>query len=695
MARKEEDSMEHTESTISNAEQTPPQATSASCPDAAEMELLYIWINQDETGFIREQGFNFSPNYRFEMKKTEDGQKYELSCTETPKNYNVWKQKPIVNLTAVVGENGSGKSSLLRHMLRAGLASTKSKKASESVGAMVKVYRCGDSVYVYHNFPLINNTPYPSVDVKKRGKQPYTDTPDKQTRIYISNALTAPSTAQQSRGDRNIIYFSPAGNMELARKFYHKESARNIDRILGLDIASHKSYKDFEQLAAAAYYHALSSAERKSPSFVTPSRRIIIRMIDPACWFPGRYTEVFASRDSKSSRNWHGSFLSSEQYKRWKKEFEHLLVRTPCCALYLSLLFELASVLGKSFPIDSLTHYRIHSLEYEVEALLKQYACEERHRKDALDYFYQALYEVWKLADIIRACLTEFDYVPYTGKEYRTSIIIDRRQNPAAYAQFCEFCDRLMKMDYSFVLKYITIDMPTLSSGEQALQNIFTWLRLPPFYKEILGEESIPIENNVLLLLDEVDLYMHPEWQRKFLKLLSDELNVEYPQKHIQIVISTHSPLVLSDVPSGNIIYLEKNDKKCTISMRPDVGESFGANIFTLLKDSFYLKRPLGEFAHARIEEVIRDLNKLKKNPNDKALRKTCRGYKQLIDIIGEPVIRRKLQNLYADLFDTAPEDGHRRDLAELSRLLESGDPAQREKYRELLKNMLSDIKRS
>ena len=138
-----------------------------------------------------------------------------------------------------------------------------------------------------------------------------------------------------------------------------------------------------------------------------------------------------------------------------------------------------------------------------------------------------------------------------------------------------------------------------------------------------------------------------------------------------------------------------KNDKKCTISMRPDVGESFGANIFTLLKDSFYLKRPLGEFAHARIEEVIRDLNKLKKNPNDKALRETCRGYKQLIDIIGEPVIRRKLQNLYADLFDTAPEDGHRRDLAELSRLLESGDPAQREKYRELLKNMLSDIKRS
>lgn len=32
------------------------------------MELLYIWINMDETSFIREQGFNFSPNYKFELK---------------------------------------------------------------------------------------------------------------------------------------------------------------------------------------------------------------------------------------------------------------------------------------------------------------------------------------------------------------------------------------------------------------------------------------------------------------------------------------------------------------------------------------------------------------------------------------------------------------------------------------------------
>ena len=142
-------------------------------------------------------------------------------------------------------------------------------------------------------------------------------------------------------------------------------------------------------------------------------------------------------------------------------------------------------------------------------------------------------------------------------KNLNASFRVRINRDSATYGRFCEFIDDIMTQEESFVLKYLLIDKVPLSSGEQALQNIFTWLRLPPSFNEIFGEESIPIHDNILLLLDEVDLYMHPEWQRNFLHYLSEQLKEEYKGKHIQIIISTHSPLVLSDIPYGNIIYLE------------------------------------------------------------------------------------------------------------------------------------------
>ena len=53
------------------------------------VELLYTWIEMDETGFIEKQGFNFSPKYHFEMKSRGEGT-YELICTENAQCTNIW-----------------------------------------------------------------------------------------------------------------------------------------------------------------------------------------------------------------------------------------------------------------------------------------------------------------------------------------------------------------------------------------------------------------------------------------------------------------------------------------------------------------------------------------------------------------------------------------------------------------------------
>ena len=66
---------------------------------------------------------------------------------------------------------------------------------------------------------------------------------------------------------------------------------------------------------------------------------------------------------------------------------------------------------------------------------------------------------------------------------------------------------------------------------------------------------------HINLVLDEVELYSHPEYQRTFVADLLDRLSwlqINYPIKSINILLVTHSPFILSDIPKSNILYLKE-----------------------------------------------------------------------------------------------------------------------------------------
>ena len=67
------------------------------------MELVYLWVEEYKN--IRNQGFNFSPRFECEF----DGE--NLTITENKDYMSIFPDK--INITAIVGENGSGKSNLL------------------------------------------------------------------------------------------------------------------------------------------------------------------------------------------------------------------------------------------------------------------------------------------------------------------------------------------------------------------------------------------------------------------------------------------------------------------------------------------------------------------------------------------------------------------------------------------------------
>mgnify|MGYP000411456679 CR=1 FL=1 len=69
------------------------------------MELVYLWVDKYKN--IEKQGFNFSPRFRCEY----DEEKNELTINENKDYVSIFPDN--INITAIVGENGSGKSSLL------------------------------------------------------------------------------------------------------------------------------------------------------------------------------------------------------------------------------------------------------------------------------------------------------------------------------------------------------------------------------------------------------------------------------------------------------------------------------------------------------------------------------------------------------------------------------------------------------
>lgn len=62
-----------------------------------------------------------------------------------------------------------------------------------------------------------------------------------------------------------------------------------------------------------------------------------------------------------------------------------------------------------------------------------------------------------------------------------------------------------------------------------------------------------PFDGNGIVLIDEIDLHLHPSWQQTVIQKLTNTF------KNIQFILTTHSPQVLSTVSKSNIRVLGKN----------------------------------------------------------------------------------------------------------------------------------------
>lgn len=180
------------------------------------------------------------------------------------------------------------------------------------------------------------------------------------------------------------------------------------------------------------------------------------------------------------------------------------------------------------------------------------------------------------------------------------------------------------------------------SSGEKQMINLVCTIvyHLQNLHSNIGSQTKVgyPYVN---LMIDEIELYFHPRYQTMLVKFLLEaitRMNLD-GFKGFNIMIATHSPYLLSDIPKSNIIRL-KGGKALNDA---DIPESFGANVYDLLNHHFFMDQFIGDFAAETIENmVLRVVNSARStNEEKKRLRKE-------LTLIGDDFIRNTLiQKMY------------------------------------------------
>lgn len=159
-----------------------------------------------------------------------------------------------------------------------------------------------------------------------------------------------------------------------------------------------------------------------------------------------------------------------------------------------------------------------------------------------------------------------------------------------------------------------------LSTGELAKLNIFRMLN--GYIENTKNDRNL----TSIILIDEVDLYLHPEWQRAFIKDLLVFLNSFQCKLNLQFIFNTHSPIITSDFLSRDIISLHE-DKSIKGKRKIMLTESygFGSSIGELYSKGMHMTSTFGEHSRKLIEEVI---DKKNENSLSDEQKKICREIK-------------------------------------------------------------------
>ncbi len=690
------------------------------------MELLYVWV--EEYGNIKRQGFNFSPNYDFEVKEEKNGEYILIDNYEEAKKKQKFKEQPknffgdnISNITAIIGKNGSGKSTILDflhsisnswYFNEEGINSHKfviigfnskgicikywlgfeteliNKTLNRIKVEILEVTNNFENGYKYkiesiHNIFSDAKNDYQTITysdiVEKLGSTRIALSNQTNDNINISSNFLLKRIINQT--NEEIDRISDFENNEMIkiltffRDYYERFNLFNLPKKLNIklnkkeffqwkslvnDKPLHKATELFERITNEIYKTDLSKENNENFKIELFYIMLLIFVDTESYISYGTSNLTFELTESAFEINsnhinclWHvlvsfkGLFekklINVKKVEEITKKYgtDYKKIRSKLDSQEQKIIEEF-NELNNPFKIDN----KMNSLYNAIDG---KKSLEDKIKKiEEFEIFIKELFEKIDLSfNISESFILELhDKNNFLNLEY--------------FKKFKKSITLYSKNDKYLVFSYM-FDIH-LSSGEEKLLTMFSRVY---YLKKI--ENKIK-RKSIIFLLDEPDIYLHPEWQRLFLSYFTTYISELFSKdKNIQIILTSHSPFVASDLPRENVIMLDtygekdeetKRDKEdhkyqkngnCKV-VKDKAIKTFGANIHSLLANSFFMESTLGEFAKQKITEVIKDLDlKIKDNKDIEENRN--KEIKYIISLVGEPVIKAKLQEMYNRAF--------------------------------------------
>lgn len=611
------------------------------------MQIHFIWISNFK--YFEEKGINLSAEYKFHLDVTHTvfGVEAHLHI-EMNEDFiaNFFEKPNVANITAIIGKNGAGKSTIMDYIkaklpegLEAGFASDLViYSVDEQPGHPIN----------YITYPenwKLTITGLKNVFIS----QPYSD-----------SILESRSVRDQAKlGDADYIYYSYIldlkqeatdwkGLFNLSTTALIEETRRSILAELNGNTNRNQSTTDLEYLIGNELSKAvqfLISEYRHLLPFNQPDS--LSMFIDPADIEYFRYSADEKNEDIKE-------LLKKLDRKLLDDTMNEADVQRGIALFCQAILINFFLTERKySNSIQSTHLLNIGDTESIRDFVLRFFnhlqTNEVRAFGEPQSYSYTRYIE---LSDLAPRLITLFEDLVEEG-----FISINDQQNQFGVRYdfaLTSDADTIISRFFGLYLKvkglspFLQFRWRGLSTGEQSFLSFMS--RFVHLKRHQIGGDQL--RKDLIIMIDEGDAGFHPEWQKQFFKHSLDFLSSLFSDHTIQLIYTANAPFLTSDLTKPHVLFLNKIGRAETSVLEKENNRlpTFGANIHQLYLDSFYVEGAIiGDFAKGRIDGIIGFLN-------DKRIKKPDEKIRKTIEQIGEPIIRIKLQAMWKEKFRETEE---------------------------------------
>jgi predicted ATPase len=617
------------------------------------MELVYLWINRDGKT-IRKKGFNFSAHIRVNEKIGADNYHFELTVDNNhiPDFFNKIYQNDragnhadIINVTGIIGENGSGKTNLLKL-----IAETIS---SDNVGYSDQVMILKDTdnrkIHIYNSLDqkitVGGNVPgYTIQPVVEKINYQFSKGRDRQTLLENKVAKTS-----------RCIYYSPVFDLNEYPLMIDNSSKSYIDVSTNGLISEDTYYNDIyvketddrirvfrrantlRQLELTNFYLLKDTAN----TIIPPRIKVEFERVD---FYPedGKRNltvnneEIFLFINKLIDSGFSAAHAELHKFEGEKRTQRNVKAYNKAKSEKIKVEF-IYSFLHNFFKnLSSEYHAEIGLTLKDFEQTKTLFgAATLLFTKQKWNGFNglvatEKLFE--KMISIIDR-LYNSKFAIHSDDTYVTTGVDEAKEVMNFYYNYLD------SLPTEFKSSFMSVTWRNISSGEQSLLDLYSRLSYALSYKVMDKEEQLAKRfQYIYLLIDEGESGFHPQWQKSYLYNLLQFIYHRFADYRVQIIASSHSPFIVSDLPENNLIFLKNVDGHTEIEKIGDA--TFAANIHGLFAHQFFINDGVkGAFAqHALTTYLQAFINDPKMNSS------TTIG--KFIELIGEPVLKEKLEEI-------------------------------------------------